>query len=307
MTVSPGWNAGALRARLLGTLRLGSAGRRDLAYAASLERALATLQASPYGHDVRKDMTLSAAHRAVAATPLWHLRVLAGWLPPVGAELARRLAAWWEVLNVEDLLAGFAGAAQHPPYELGRLDTAWRHLRDARTPEAVRERLAASPWRDPGADDAAAIVTWLRLAWAQRVNEATEAAARIAAGWAALVAARHLLLGGRAAEVALANARLLGHRWIEAGDLTSLRERLPRDAAWVLDGVDSAGEIWRAEVRWWRALDADGQRLLHRPRSGADAVVGAFAVLLADAHGVQGALELAARTGRQDEVIGETL
>jgi hypothetical protein len=210
------------------------------------------------------------------------------------------------VLNVENLLAGLTGAPAFPPYDLGRLDTAWSRVRHASSTETVRQRLAASPWLDPGAEDAAAIETWLQLSWAQRVSDEAAAAARLAAGWAALVVGRRRFVED-AATFEWKHLRLLGARWPEAGDLDAFRQCLPSDAALVLDGVSNPADLWRAEVRWWRTLDLSGQRLLRRPGSGPEAVVGAFSVLLADAHRVQGALELAARGDADEGVVDEVL
>ena len=45
----------------------------------------------------------------LAETVLWHLRVLAGWLPPAAVGRLRALAAWFELVNIEqrvDYLAG---------------------------------------------------------------------------------------------------------------------------------------------------------------------------------------------------------
>ena len=51
-------------------------------YLAQAEQILAD---SPYGHGVHVGQTLAEAEHALAATVLWHLRVLAGWQPRPGA------------------------------------------------------------------------------------------------------------------------------------------------------------------------------------------------------------------------------
>jgi hypothetical protein len=151
-------------------------------------------------------------------------------------------------------------------------------------------------------------VTALRLSWSRRVAAEADDAARLARGWAALVIARDLLAGSRTrAAAGVRPIRGLGLEHVEVGDLGHLRATLPRDAAWVLDDVSVPADLWNAEVRWWRELDVAGGRMLGHPVSGAQAVVGTFAVLLADAHRVQGALELAARGGLDEEVAGATL
>jgi hypothetical protein len=278
MVVGIAWNAGLVRARLLGRRRLGTEGCRALARRASLDDALTELAAGPYGHDVERGMPLAAAQWAVGATPLWHLRILAGWLPPAGGEAVRTLAGWWEVHNVENLLAELAGRPALPPYDLGLLDTAWVRLRTAGDHAAVAEVLRTSPWGDPDGDDPAAIVRRLRLAWCERVDTEVERASELAAGWAVLQAARD-------------------------PDASGIRLRMAHDGAWVRTGDDVEAPAWQAEVRWWRALDERGRRWLQRPRAGVDAAVGAFCVLLADAHRVQGALGLAARGGDDEEAV----
>lgn len=306
MPVGIAWNAGAVRARLLSRRRLGREGGRELASQESLDAAVRRLRGGPYGHDVEGGMGLASAQWAVAATPLWHLRVLGGWLPPAGGELVRTLVGWWEVLNVENLVAELSGGSASPSYELGSLDTSWDRVRTADSLQEARKVLAASSWDDPGGDDPAAIVTGIRLSWAGRVNEEVDPLARLAAGWAALVVARDLFLGRAARRQAdFPRLRILGQDWRTAGDLAELSQRLPRDASWVLEEVTDPEDLWQSEVRWWRTLEDESLERLRRADSGPDAVVGAFGALLADAHRVQGALQLAARGGVDTEVIDE--
>jgi hypothetical protein len=305
MAVGIGWNSAAVRARLLAGRRLGGDARRALARSRSLRDALTTLRDGPYGHDVTPDLSLADARWAVEATPLWHLRILAGWLPPAGGELIRALVGWWEVRNIENALAGLTGGATFAPYELGSLASAWRQVRSARSVEEVRAALARSVWLDPGGDAPADIVRWLRLSWARRVAEDGPDALRMVAGWAALVAARDLVLGGRAIGPVLGRAHVLGRDVTGADDPQQLAARLPRDAGWVLRDIDDPTELWRAEQRWWRRLDDESGTLLRHPRAGPAAVVGAFGVLLADAHAVQAALAVAARGRPAAEAIDE--
>jgi hypothetical protein len=307
MAVGIGWNPAAVRARLLAGRRLGRGASQALARSGSLADALTTLRNGPYGHDVSPDMPLAAARWAVAATPLWHLRILAGWLPPAGGELIRSLVGWWEVLNIENLLAGLAGGATFPPYELGSLASAWRQVRGARSVEEVRAAVARSVWLDPGADRPADIVRWLRLSWARRVAEHAADATRLVAGWAALVAARDLVFGDKAVAPVLRRAHVLGLDVPDVRAVRDLVDELPADARWVLRDIDDPRQLWRAEQRWWRRLDDQAAALLRHPRSGQAAVVGAFGVLLADAHDVQAALAVAARGRADEEVIDELL
>lgn len=278
MRVGIAWNAGSVRARLVAQHRVGRGAAGDLARCGSLEDALAGLRDGPYGRDLDRSATLAEAQWAIAATALWHLRILAGWVPPSGAELLRILVGWWEVRNVEGMLEGFATGAPARTHDLGRLETSWSRLRDASSSAQLRRALRGSTWGDPGGDEPGRIAAHLRRAWGERVQDLVAAAARPAAGWLALQAARSGPLDGRPAD---------GRR----------------SGAWVLAGIDDRHDLWRAEARWWRALEEDGARLVRHPRGGADAVVGAFDLLLADAHWVEGALALAARGGADEEVV----
>jgi hypothetical protein len=79
--MSVGWVAGALRGGALARRRLGD-GVAELAAKTSLDEALAFLSASSYGHRLKGDLDIISAQRAIGDTSVWHLRVLAGWLPP---------------------------------------------------------------------------------------------------------------------------------------------------------------------------------------------------------------------------------
>lgn len=308
MVVGIAWAAGAVKGHALGRRRVGAVACADLARRGSLDEGLAALQSGPYGHDLATRMTLPEAQWAVGATPLWHMRVLAGWLPPAGGDLVRVLAGWWEVRNVENHLAGMTGAARFVPYDLGRLDTAWDRLRTTQSPAALRRELARSRWLDPGDDAPGAIVSWLHLSWADRVAEQVDAAQSLAGGWAALAAARTLgSTAGVRDDWPGHDVRVLGPEWRRAGDVGDLASRLPRASRWVLQDVADTTQLWRAELHWWRRLAAQGGQWLQERRSGGDVVAGVFSVLLADAHCVAGALELAARGGAGRGVVDELL
>ena len=79
---------------------------------------------------------------------LWNLRVLAGWLPRDGVVLLRTLAAWFELANVDEMLA----AGNAPAFDLGALETAWSRL--AAAASVSGSSLAVSAWQDPGGDGA---------------------------------------------------------------------------------------------------------------------------------------------------------
>jgi hypothetical protein len=278
--------------------RLGRDRARELASSPSLEAALAGLGGSAYGARRRPGMDLGEAQRAVADTALWHLRVLAGWAPAAGVASVRALAAWFELTNIDDRLLFLAGGGPATPFELGALATAWPEIAEARTVAEVRACLAGSQWGDPRSDDPAEMRLALRLAWAQRVEESVDDAAELAAGGAALLLARELLLAGRPAS-ALAGlpAVWLGNRWQQAGSVPAFRESLPAHAAWVLEGVGEPAELWRAEVAWWRRADELAEELARAPLMGKQLVTGSVIALGVDAWRVSAALEVAARGG----------
>ena len=298
--MSTGWVAGTVRARAMAQRRVGLGGARHLAAAPSLEAALGELVATPYGHDVRTDHTLAQAQRAVAATLLWDLRVLAGWLPRDGGDRVRVLAGWFELSNVDDLRRSIAGQLIDPPFDLGSLGTSWNRLRSAGSPLQLRQQLTGSPWGDPGADTAAAVGLGMRTVWAERVAAAVPPAAAWAAGAAALLVARErLVVGRRLPEGAAASVRrLLGAAVLDAASFPELVAAVGGRARWALRGVDRPQALWEAETRWWARVESDAFALLRRPRFGPAPVVGAVAAAAVDAWRVRAALESAARGGR---------
>ncbi len=91
--------------------------------------------------------------------------------------------------------------------------------------------------------------------------------------------------------------RLLGPAAAGAATLEELSRRLPARARWVLAGISSPGDLWRAEAAWWAGVERDGFRLLRTSSLDSGAVLGAVAVMAADAWRVRAALEIAARGG----------
>lgn len=266
IAVSLPWTAGSVRARLLADRCVGPRGAEAIAAAGSLEAGLGILAGTPYGRTVRPGMDLAAAQHAVAATLLWHLRVLAGWLPRGGAEVIRVLAGWFEIRNIEDRLALLAGSPRPPPYALGSLAGAWRLVAPAPTAAAVRAALAGSVWGDPATDDPAGIHLALRLAWAERVRRRVPEAARWAKGAVELLVLREQE-AGRSDRPSTARSRGLG-------------------------------DLWEAEEGWWRGLESDAASMLARPGHDRGVVVASVALLAADARRVRGALVTAVSDGR---------
>lgn len=294
-----GWVAGTSRSRALLARCLGARGARELAAAPSVDAALRQLSTTAYRRFLVPDASLSQAQRAVSATLLWHLRVLAGWLPRTGAKALRALAAGFEITNTEDLLRSYGGLKTPPPYRLGALATAWGRLGAARNPGELRAVLTASAWGDPGGEDPASLAVSLRLAAAAQVDAAAGSARRWAVGRAALLVARVRFVSGRslpAPAVRRAEA-LLGPRAVAADAFPGFRTGLRPDARWALDGITDPRDLWRAEARWWASVDREGREMLRATGYGPAPVVGAVAVLSADAWRVRAALESAAHAG----------
>ncbi len=298
--MNAGWVAATVRGRGLMRRRLGEDGARHLAGSPSLPAALAALGTTPYGPAVEAAMDLTMAQRAVSATVLWHLRVLAGWGPPLGAGPLRVLAAGFEIANVSGHLARLAGQPAQEPYTLGTMATVWPAVARARTAAEVRTVLRGSGWGDPGSDDPAAVRVSMQLAWARRVHDEVPGAADAAIAGGAVVVARVLAADARAALGPSARrdaSRLLGPRWQEAASPEDLARHVPRRATQALQGVENATDLWQAERRWWSTVEATGAALAARFASGASASVGVVALLAADAWRVRAALALAAGGG----------
>ncbi|MCD0484518.1 V-type ATPase subunit [Streptacidiphilus sp. ASG 303] len=342
------WAAGAARARAVASRRAGAPLARTLAAQRTLPDALRLLAATPYRRGLDPHAPPAAAERALHATLLWNLRVLAGWQPPAGAAMLRLLASGFEIANIEGHLRTLTAAGPPgtpapgpadvpgppgvrpptvpapagpprgsppaappapgapPPYRLGALATAWPRLARTRTPAGLRAALAASPWGDPGGDTPAAVALWLRTDAAVRTAAAVPAAAPWAAGRLALLTAREVHLHGRPLPEPAARhaAGLLGRAAPRAATLADCRGLLPGPARWALDGVDAPAGLWRAEARWWARLERDGLALLRTRRPGPPPVVGAAAVLAADAWRVRAALQCAARGGVRTDAAG---
>lgn len=300
------WVASAVRARAMSRRRLGRVATDALARLPDLDSAVDELASTPYGHDVALGQTLAEAQHAVSAATLWHIRVLAGWVPRGDAQFLRVLAGGFEIANVDEALRSLMGRSTEPEFRLGSLATAWHALRSASNFAELREGLSRSAWGDPGSESPEVIRLTMRLTWAERVALTVPQARDWAAGAAALVIAREVVAGGHrldALQTRIAEG-VLGIRWTEYTSLEEYEALLPADARWAVAGVAGPRDLWRAEERWWNRLEADGMALLHKPLTGPEPVIGSVAVLACDAWRVRGALELAARGGSQAEASG---
>ncbi|MFF5211100.1 hypothetical protein [Streptosporangium sp. NPDC000396] len=298
------WVAGSTRARALVRRRAGLATARRIAACDSLDEAVAVLADTSYGHDVRRGQSLPEAQWAALATLLWHLRVLAGWLPQEGGQIVRILARWFELANVDELMYRLTGRQDEPEFALDSMGTVWPRLRQCTSLAEIRATLTASPWGDPGGDSRRDIQLGMRLAWAVRVADAVPSARSWALSATALLVARACYSEGHDLS---AGARdrcriLLGTGTLDASSITEMAERLPSAARWALRDIKDPRELWRGEERWWKRVEEEGRGLLTGSGFSIGPVLGAAAVLTADARRVRAALELAARGSNGDEL-----
>lgn len=305
--MSAGWVAGSVRARAFARRRLGAAAARRLAAAGSLAEARRALAATAYGSGVHQGQDLAAVQHEIAGSLLWNLRVLAGWLPPDGVRLLRALGGWFEIANVDEMLQVMTGRPGGAEFQLGALATAWPRLRHAASAAELRAALAASPWRDPGGETVHAVRLGMRARWTAQVGAFGGPARTWAAGAAVLLLAGERFAAGHAVDPGVMNGAL-GLLGPAAGGVSAFGEfagALPASARWVLAGISSADGLWRAEAAWRARVEADGLRLLRTSSMDDGVVLGAVAVLAADAWRVRAALELAARGGGPLEVYDE--
>ena len=312
--MKPAWTAGVTRARLLLSRRIGPVLASTVAGSPSLADGLAALAGSAYGERVRAGQDLAAAERGVADTLLWHLRILAGWLPAAGAALVRALAGWFELANIDARLAALAGDGREPtPFALGTLATAWGVADQARTIEDLAAAVAGSAWALPRAHSPTELAIGLRVAWGRRVAESAPEAADWVAGAVALLAARELLVA-RSSEHAEQLRRYPGidDRALSAATLAALRDALGARAGWALGTITEPDELWRAELAWWDRVEEDSRLLLRRSDDEA-VVLAAVALLAVDAQRTARALRSAAQgagprvAGRFDQTFTENL
>ncbi len=297
----PGWVAGTTRARLLLSRAIGAESARAIAGERSLAAGLAALAGSAYGERVHPGADLASAERGVAETLLWHLRILAGWLPAAGAGLVRALAGRLELQNVDARLAALAtGAREAPPLNLGGLATAWPAVARAHSTEQAALALSASAWGTVPGRSTSELAIGLRVAWARRVLDAAPAASAWVAGACALLLARELFVAGTREHVEqLRRLPAVDERALHAGSLSELRLSLPERAGWALAGVEAPEDLWRAELGWWERVERDARALLETAEDEG-VVLAAVALLATDAERTREALALAARGGMHE-------
>lgn len=298
------WVAASVRARAMAQRRIGAGSCRELAALPDLPQAVSALAESVYGPELAGARTLGAAQLATRRTVLWQLRVLAGWLPAGGTPLVRAAAARFEADNLIALAAALdSGAAAAAEFDLGGLATAWPRLRTADSPETLAGMLAASPWGEAG--PAPSLPDVLTAVWLRRLANAAAAARPWTVAAAVLLVARLLSVNaGRPADRLVSLLRpLIGTGWAGAGSLPELAAALSPAAGRALMGVQDPRDLWQAEAGLAARVETDGFTLLRGGLPGPDVVLGAVAVLAADAWRVRAALAAAATGTGGSEVL----
>jgi hypothetical protein len=296
--VSAQWVAGNVRAKALLNRRLGAGRARALAAMNSLTDAQHALADTAYGRDITVGQPASETDHAVNAALLWHLRVLAGWQPPQGAQAIRALAAGFEAANITAHAGRLAGAPARLPYTLGALATAWPRLSETSSLAQLRHTLAQTMWGDPGSELPSDIALAAQIGWAARVaNAVPEARAWAYARLALIVARRRLVERRELPEPVLMRMRPVLGAAAAAGDLASLTDACGTRVRWLLDGITQADGLWIAEARWWARVEAHGLSMLGRGEFTRARTIGAVVVLAADAWRCRAALALASRGG----------
>jgi hypothetical protein len=294
-----GWVAGSVRARLMAAEQtLGPVEAAALADCDSLGDAVIRLAGGPYGRGLRVELDATEAQRAVAEATLLRLRVLAGWLPRDGLEVLRALAAWFELANLEDRIVYLHGGPLARPFELGSLAVVWPAAARTQTMEELRGLLSSTRWLAPGSVGADDLHLGLRLSWARRLLRDVPEARAWTAGAVAILAARELFVSGRLlGRLDETVGPALGTAWPAAGTLADFGAALPSQAAWPLAGIESPDGLWQAEAAWWKRVEADAHTLVRSATPGRAAVVGAVALLAADARRVASVLGSVFRRG----------
>lgn len=224
--------------------------------------------------------------------------MIAGWVPASGVGVLRLTMAWFEILNVEARLRAPVVGRVAPPFDLGGLATI-RGETESATAGDVLTRLRATWWGAPEQESVRAIGLSMRSKLVVRASSGVPGARSWAAGAAALIVAREQVIAGNRLppDVRGNLAHVLGEAALDADSLDALTSCLPSRARWVLDGVTSNEDVWKAESGWWGRVEADGHELLRRSSIGPEPVVGAVAVMAADAWRLRAALYAAALGG----------
>lgn len=294
------WIASDVRATAIAHRTLGVAATRAVAAQGSLPNALTLLGNSPYQREIRPGQSLEEAQHAVAATMLWNTRVLAGWAPAEGIAMMRVLAGWHEIANIEARIRARFGASVEPLFRLGGLSVGWTKIVSSTSTAELCDRLATTPWGRPDDESARTIGLTLRASLLQRASATLPGCGEWISAAAALLLVRERLHTGASlpARAAHVFSTLLGSEALEAPPLPPLLESLPAAARWPFVDVAAEDDLWRAESHWWARVESDGRTRMRGSSFGPAPVVGAVAVMGADAWRVRAALTAAANGER---------
>ena len=280
--MSTSWVAASVRARALARRRLGAAGARRIAASDSLDAAVTAVAETPYGHDVSAGDSIEQAQHGVAASVLWNIRVLGGWVPRSGVPALRALAAAFEVANIDDHYRFLQGEPAGPTFRLGAFATAWPRIVTTTSVSDLRATLRTSTWGDPGSDTGRTVHLYLRLTWATRVASAVELTAPWMRTATELMLTRETLLGHAPIPPAVAGAAepLVGAGWSPA--------------------ESDPTRLWRDEAAFWHDVERDAFAALRGSAFDMRPTMAALALLAVDAWRVRAALEVAA--GQNDDL-----
>jgi hypothetical protein len=212
----------------------------------------------------------------------------------------RLLASDFEIANVAGLVANLRGERVQQPYSLGSLSLSWPTIAGATTPAEVRVALRGSPWGDPGSDDLGAVRVAMQMSAARMLLQEVPDAAEWAISQAALLLAK-LFSNAALSSLSPSTRRdatiVLGPRWQQTTSLAELTASLPRAGSACLRDVESAKDLWHAEIKRWAMIEATAGALISRTPPSAACVVGIAGVLAADAWRTCAALSVAAFGG----------
>jgi len=147
----------------------------------------------------------------------------------------------------------------------------------------------------------------MRARWAARAAALGDPVRTWAAGAVALLVAGERFANGRPVDPAVMGSALslVGPAAVGAGTLAELAGALSPRARWVIAGITSPADLWRAEETWLARVEQDGLRLLRTSSLDSGVVIGAVAVMACDARRIRAALEIAARGGAPLEAYDE--
>lgn len=307
--MTAGWMAAVVRGEALLGRTVGPAGARAIAGADDWPSARRALASTAYGRELPPDADRRTARVTAERATAWQIRVLAGWLPPGGAAVARLAIAPFEIGNLDRRLVSFVdGTARFDPsdaVDLGPLGAAWPAAARAATSAEVRALLRRSSWGDPGGDGRAEIAVGLRVSWARRAMRVDPVVRPWALGALAVLVARERFVFDRPITEVTARSvdRAFGPRWRDAGDVDGLRARIPEGARWPLPAGNAPSDLWRSELALLARIGREAGDIATTRRPVPATVVAVLALLLVDTWRVTAAIEAAGRGPAGREVL----